>query len=254
MDGRDYLSADLESLGLLVKLVGLDTELRRLLLGTHTLIAFVGAKEVVPPAEASSIASKEGHVVVVVVIRTRPERHPVVQTDGEVVARVRIHGLEETEQNPNVHGDDVQVLGVGAKHERTANGTEAENQNLKWVRILSGQTERRRVLVVHLVNVLVQRTPVHQTVDPVVEGVLKHEKERNLPGHLVPAGERNLMSRQAKVFANGVEAPDLRKFHGEVTQKHETGALPLVLQAGHVVGLQLVLAHRRHRINNDPGD
>lgn len=212
------------------------------LLGASALVAEIGAHKVVPPAEAGRVAPQEGHVVVVMVVSTSPERHPVVQADREVVARVGIDRLEETQDDPDVHRDNVQVLREGTQHERTTDRTHTQDQNLERVRILRSKTERRAELVVHLVDVLVQRTPVERAVRPVVEGVLKHKEQADLPRHLEPRGERNIVGRQAKVLADGVEAPDLRKFHREVTQKHELRAAPLLRNRG---DLALRLAHQR---------
>lgn len=41
------------------------------------------------------------------VLGTGPERQEMVQTPGELVARVGVDCLEQTEHNPDVHGEDV---------------------------------------------------------------------------------------------------------------------------------------------------
>lgn len=48
------------------------------------------------------------------VVSTGPEREEVVERPGELVAGVRVDGLEDTENDPDVHGQDVEVLGDGA--------------------------------------------------------------------------------------------------------------------------------------------
>ena len=53
---------------------------------TSSLVAKVSAHKVIPPAETCRVATKEGHVVVVVVVGTCPDREPVVHTEGEVIA------------------------------------------------------------------------------------------------------------------------------------------------------------------------
>lgn len=191
-------------------------------------------------------------MVVVVVVRTSPERNPVVQADGEVVARVSIYSLEQTQNHPYVHGKDVQVFGESAQEERSTDGTHTQDQHLERVRVLCRKSERRDIFVVQLVDVLVERAIVHGAVGPVVERVFKHKKKCNLPSHLGPAREWHFVSRHAKVFADRVEAPDLGQFHGKVTKQYKACAAPLVGEGRHVVGLQLVLTHRRHRVDDHP--
>lgn len=218
------------------------------------LVANVSAHEVVPPAEASRVAAEERHVVVVVVVSTRPERQDVAQAEGEVVARVRINRLEQTQNDPDVHRDDMQVLGDGAQQERSTNRAETEDQHLERVRVLGSKAEWRAELVVDLVDVLVENAVVQTAVGPVVERVLKDEEESDLPCHLEVARKWHLVGRETEVFANRVEAPDLGELDGEVTEKDETSAAPLLRSARDLGGLELVLAHRGHRVNNDPRD
>lgn len=243
---------NLERGGVFVQFVCLGTQLLGLLLSTNPLVSAIRSEEVVPPAEAGRVAAKEGHVVVVVVIRTRPERNPVVQTDGEVVARVGVHSLEQTQDHPNVHGKDMQVFGEGAEKEGSTDGAHTQDQHLQRVCVLCRETERRDILVVQFMNVLVEGTEVHGTVGPVVECVFEHEKEGNLPDHLGPARERHFVCRHTKVFADRVETPNLGQFHGKVAEEHKARAAPLVGEGRYVVGLQLVLAHRRHGVNDHP--
>ena len=73
---------------------------------------------------------------------------------------MRVDGLEEAEGDPEVDGDDVEVPAEGAVDEGAADRRRAENHDLGGVRVLGGEAERRRVLVVDLVDVLVERAPV----------------------------------------------------------------------------------------------
>jgi hypothetical protein len=50
-----------------------------------------------------------------------------VERPGELVAGVRVDGLENTQDDPDVHGQDVQVFGDGAPENWRADGAEAEN-------------------------------------------------------------------------------------------------------------------------------
>ena len=206
----------------------------------------------VPPAERGRVAADESLVVVIVVICASPEGDPVVKRNGKVVTRVSVDSLEQTEHDPDVDRQDVQVLGESAKSKGTADGTSAENEDLERVSILGSEAEGSRVLVVLLVNVLVQRSPVKSTVSPVVESILEQEKQPDLPCNLSPVWERYLVGSKTKVFANGVERPNLWQLDREVREKNVFGALPLLFRGGHLVILQLVLAHRWHRVNDDP--
>lgn len=165
-----------------------------------------------------------------------------------------VDSLEQTQNDPDVHGQNVQVTREVAKKERTADRAHTQYKHLEWVRVLSSQTERRTVLVMELVNVLVQRTPMHGTVNPVMEHVLKHEEDENLPGHLPHAWEWHLMCSHSKVLANRVETPNLGQFDRKVTEQHKFGAAPLLCRAGYVARLDFVLAQRRDRVNNHPWD
>ena len=81
--------------------------------------------------------------------------------------------------------------------------------------------------MVDLVDVLVQRTPVHGAVHPVVPGVLKDEEDCDLVGH-GPDGWEGDGSLETTVLRHGVEEPDLREFDGEVRDEDELCALPLL--------------------------
>lgn len=226
-----------------------------LLLGltsASTLVREVGAQEVVPPSERGRVAADESLVVVVVMVSTGPEGDPVVQRDGEVVTRVSINSLEKTEHDPDIDGQDVQVLGESAKGEGTTDGTSTENENLERVGVLGSETKGSRIFVVLLVNVLVKRTPVKGTVSPVVKSILEDKEKTNLPCDLGPVWEGNLVGGKTKVFANRVEGPDLWQLDGEVREENVLGALPLLFKSRHLLVLQLVLAHRWHGVNDDP--
>ena len=219
----------------LVKFICLGAELGGILLSTNPLVATVRTEKVIPPTETCRVAAKEGHVVVVVVVRTRPEWNPVVQTNREVVTRVSIDRLEQTEHDPNVYGQDMQVLGIGTQQEWATNGAETQDQDFQRMCILGRKTERCNVLMVDLVNVLVQRTIVHCTVRPVMECIFEHKEQCDLPQHLSPAREWHLVRRQAEVLTDGMKTPDLRKLNSKVTKKHKTRTSPLISERWHIV-------------------
>lgn len=91
-----------------------------------------GPKHRVPPSERAGIIAEELLVVDVVVIGAGPERQDMVQAPWELISRVGIDGLEESENNPGVHGQDVEVLGHSRPDDGHANGTEGQNHRLDW--------------------------------------------------------------------------------------------------------------------------
>lgn len=189
--------------------------------------AGLGVENVVPPSEGAGVVSNELLVVEIVVLSASPEGKKVVQAPWELISAVSINGLEETADNPEVHGKNVQVLGDQAEDNGDTNGAEAQDQGLNGGSVFCGQTERSGVLVVDLVDVLVQRTPVEGAVHPVVPCVLEDEEDGDLEGHLGERRERHAGVKAAR-FRHGVEEPDLGEFYGEVAEQDELGAFPLV--------------------------
>ena len=145
-------------------------------------------------------------MVNIVVLGASPEGKEVVERPWELVPRVCVDGLEEAEDDPDVHGQDVEILGDGAPHDGNANGTETQAHDFNGRRVLGGETEGSRVLVVNLVHGLVKRTPVEGAVHPVVPCIFKDEEDCDLIGHLVNGRERNA-SAEAEELGHGVEKP-----------------------------------------------
>ena len=75
-----------------------------------------------------------------------------------------IDSLEETESNPDVDGEDMQVTAEHSVEDRPEDGTGTQDEDLSGVSILGSKTEGSRILVVDLVDVLVQRSPVKSLV------------------------------------------------------------------------------------------
>lgn len=71
-----------------------------------------------------------------------------------------INGLEQTERDPDVNSENVEVAGEVAVKDGTSDRTSAEDKYLGRVGILGSKTKRSRVLVVNLVNMLVQWSPM----------------------------------------------------------------------------------------------
>lgn len=96
---------------------------------------------------------------------------------------MRVYGLEESEDDPSVHCDEMQILGDGTIQNWRADSTHSQNHDFEWMRVLSRETKWCRVFVVQFVNVLVERTVVQTAMSPIVEGILHDEEQRNLTRH-----------------------------------------------------------------------
>lgn len=107
-------------------------------------------------------------MVRIVVLGASPEWQEVVQAEWQVVTTVRIDGLEKTKDDPDVHSEDVEVTTDGSPHNGYANRAETKDHNFDGRGVLGGHTEGCRVLVVNLVNMLVEWTPVKSAMRPVM--------------------------------------------------------------------------------------
>lgn len=86
--------------------------------------------------------------------------------------------------------------------------------------------------MVDLVDVLVEEgAGVHQTMTPVMPGVLQNKEDGNLISHLPHAGERDI-GLEAEVLAHGVEQPNLGELDGKVGEEDEEGTLCLLPGGG----------------------
>lgn len=165
------------------------------------------------------------------VVGTSPEGQDVAQAEGEIVAGVGIDGLEETEDDPDIHGGEMEVLGEGNPEDGGSYGTDTEEHNLNRGGVLGGETKGRAVGVVNLVDGLVERTVVKRAVEPVVPGILHDEEDADVQGHLPERGEGYAIV-EAEVGGDGMEEPDLGELDGAVAEENETGALELFLPGG----------------------
>ena len=238
--------AHLLSLLRLLRLLPLTSLLRSL--GSR-----LGIHDIVPKSEAARIVANEALMVRIVVIRAGPEGQEVVQAPRELVATVRIDSLEQTGDDPQVHGQDVQMSGYQDPQDGNANSARAEKHDFDRRRVLGGQTEGRRVGVVELVDVLVQRAPVQRAVEPVVPRILKDEEDADVEADGRPGRERNA-GLHATVFRHGVEEPDLGQLDGEVGEEDEPRAGPLLCGGGDLLPLNLVLVEVGDPADYDPGD
>ena len=95
-------------------------------------------------------------MVDIVVVGSGPEGKEVVQTPRELIAGVSIDGLKQTENDPDIHGDNVQILGNGTEHNGNADASESKNHGFQGRCIFGSQAEGGAVLVMQLVNHLVE--------------------------------------------------------------------------------------------------
>jgi hypothetical protein len=186
----------------------------------------------------------------VVVLGAGPERQKVVQAPWEVVSGVRIDGLEQTEDDPEVHGQNVQIPGDGGPEDGCEDGAKAEHHDLDGRGIFSSEAKGRGVLVVNLVDVLVKELELmHCTVTPVVPCILYHEEDGNLSKYF-PGWREGDGGGEAAELGHWVEEPggvvlagctgresgraipNLRKLDCEVAEQDEQGTTPLLLCRG----------------------
>lgn len=171
-------------------------------------------------------------MVDIVVVGTSPEWEEMVQAPGELVSRMRIDRLEETADDPQVHGDNMQVLGERAEDDRDTDGAEGKDHGFEWRSIFSSQAERRTVLMVEFVNHLVQARRVEGSVKPIMPCIFQDKEQSDLPCHCGPVGERH-GGGQAEELSHRVKEPDLRQLDGEMRQENELRACPLFSECGH---------------------
>ena len=82
--------------------LGLLLLLRDALLLPRGVVLAVRAEKVVEVAERGRVAVAERRVVVVVVVRAGPQGEPLVERPREVVTRVRVDRLEQSQADPRV--------------------------------------------------------------------------------------------------------------------------------------------------------
>jgi hypothetical protein len=90
------------------------------------------------------------------VIKRRPRRHRLT------VSGMGIDGLEKSQGDPDVDGDYVQVLPDPAVEQWSENCPRSEDHDLERMRVLGGETEGRRILVVELVDMFVKQGCVEE--------------------------------------------------------------------------------------------
>ena len=72
-----------------------------------------GIEDIIPPAKATRVIPDEALVMHIVVIGPGPEGKEVMQAPGELVSAMSVDGLKQAQDDEDVHGKDVQVVGDG---------------------------------------------------------------------------------------------------------------------------------------------
>lgn len=191
-------------------------------------------------------------MVKIVVLGTGPDREEVTQRPGEIVTAVGVDGLEESKDDPDIHGEEVELASNEQEKNGSADNADTEESSLDGRGVLGSKTERSRVGVMHLVDSLVERAVVKTAVEPVVPGILQDEADGDLKSHL-PDGREDGAVVHAEVGSNGMEEPDLRKLGGEVADEDDGGTVPLLLEGGHLLRLNLVAAEEWDLIHDHVG-
>lgn len=128
----------------------------------------------------------------IMMIRSGPERQEVVQAPGKLIATVGVDGLEQPEGDPNVHGQDVEVAGECGPQDRRAHRSDSQDQGFYGRAVLSRETERGRVLMMDLMDVLVEGAPMQCSMGPIMPGIFHDEEDRNLIRHGEERREGNI--------------------------------------------------------------
>lgn len=130
-------------------------------------------------------------MVFIMMLRASPERQKMMQAPRELITAMRIDRLEKSAYNPDVHRQNVQVSGYGAPQDRASDSAKTEDHDFDGRGVFGGHTERSRVLMVDLVDVLIERTPVQGAVRPVMPCILENKKDGDLVSHCEERGERD---------------------------------------------------------------
>lgn len=166
-------------------------------------------------------------MVVVVPVRTPPERNYASQAPWKVIPRMRIDRLQLPQGHPRQHCYQVYISHEVAKNKRRADRAETQEEGLRRTGIFSCQPERRSVLVVNTVDGPVEWAPMHGSVQPVVVCVFDDEEERDLCGEKRELGEGECVLDVAE-FHHRMEEDDQWQLDDEVNGEDVLDACPLV--------------------------
>lgn len=167
----------------------------------------LGVQNVIPDSEGGGVVADEMVVVFIVVVCSCPEEQKVMQGDWELVPRMGVDGLEQSQGDPDGNGEQMQVLCEVAPHDRNTNSTEPQEHHLNRVCVFCSQAKWSSVSVMLLVDVFVEVTVVQASVEPVMPGVLQKEEDSHLQRNGLPRWEWDLKGN-ADLLADWMEEPD----------------------------------------------
>jgi hypothetical protein len=121
------------------------------------------------------------------------------------------------QSNPDVHRNQMEIPRYCTVQNRTSDGPEPQNKHLRWMSILGCQSKRRRILMMNLMNIFIQRAPMQCPMHPVVKSIFHHKEPTDLPDHRLPVREGDVKT-ETKVCDDGMEEVDLGEFDGEVLE------------------------------------
>ena len=105
-----------------------------LLLRRHT--ARFRAHDRIPPPETTAVVAQKLLVMYIMMISTCPEGQHMMQRPWELVPRVRINSLEQPQNDPDVHCQNMQIFCDRREDDRYADRPKRQNHNLNRARIL----------------------------------------------------------------------------------------------------------------------
>lgn len=182
-----------------------------------------------------------------------PEWKNVVQAPWKFVSAVSIDSLEKTSCNPEVHGNNVEVSGYQAPDDWDHDSSGTKNHGFDRRSVFCSESERRRILVMDLVNISVEESLVKESVHPVVPCILQDKKDGDLEADCLPRWEWYTGVETARL-GHWMEQPDLRKLNSEMREENQVCALPLLLPGRNLGPLNLVFVEVWYRIDYDPRD
>lgn len=183
---------------------------------------------------------------------TRPEGKDMLEGPREIISRVSIDGLEQSESDPNVHGEDVEVLSEEAVEKRASEGSGSKDEDFSGVGVFSSEAEGGRVLVVDLVDMLIEGAVMEHLVSNIVEEVLKDEEECNLRSNGAQGRQGNLVGRHAESLSQGMEQPNGGELDSEMREQDTLGTFPLLSSRRNLGGLKFPFPEVGDSVDDDP--
>mmetsp|Transcript_12409 Transcript_12409/g.32851 ORF Transcript_12409/g.32851 Transcript_12409/m.32851 type:complete len:327 (+) Transcript_12409:158-1138(+) len=175
------------------------------------VVAHIRAVHAIAPRKDARVVADVDVVVVIVVLGPRVERAELVDRPRKFVPGVNIDRLVLPHEQPDDHGNKMR-----AHHQRARKRRDPEEEDLDGVCVGGCDGERRVVLVVDGVDLLVEELRMQRAVEPVVEVVLDQEEHAELRRDDVPRGQRRVRGD-----ADGVEDRERADQHGENDDEEE---------------------------------